>query len=48
MPWWESKAYIMRVGDDYTLYYNNDKEEILNFNSAHNFKICTEYVEKDT
>lgn len=45
MPWWHSKGFVIRVGDDYYLQQEGKPIEKLNFNSAHNFKICTEYVE---
>jgi len=44
MPWWDNKAHIIRVANNYTLYHDNGESEVLNFNSAHNFKICTQYV----
>ncbi len=45
MPWWESKAYITRTDNVYTLHNDNGESEIIDFKSAHNFKICAQYVE---
>ena len=48
MPWWNNKSHIVRVGEVYTLYHDNGTVEEIDFTSAHNFKICTDYLEVDT